>query len=98
MHDLPSCGVQMVLESCLASLLHCSYITFGVDCISKLLDANLITDSKLPDLCDAVCPLPSLGRPAILALFGHDLDREGVQHACMNRRLDSTYASIQAFL
>ena len=46
--------MQMVLESCLASLACSSYINLGVDCISKLLNANLILVNKLPDLCDVV--------------------------------------------
>ena len=41
-------------ESCLASLACSSYVNFGVNCISKLLDANLIIENRLPDLCDAV--------------------------------------------
>ena len=44
----------MVLEPCLAELLHCGFIDFGMTCISKLLDAHLIDASKHTELCQAV--------------------------------------------
>ena len=47
-------GVQMVLEPCLAELLHSGHINFGVACITKLLDAHLIDASKRTKLCQAV--------------------------------------------
>ena len=44
----------MVLEPCLAELLHSGHINFGVACISRLLDAHLIDASKHTKLCQAV--------------------------------------------
>lgn len=51
-------AVQMVLEGCLAKLLHGGYVSFGVACIAGPLDTNLIGGSEIGNLCDAVSVLP----------------------------------------
>ena len=45
----------MVLEACMAKLLCCGYVAFGMECISGLLKtSHLIHASKMGDLCNPV--------------------------------------------
>ena len=79
-------AVQMVLEGCLAQLLHGGYVGFGMACISNLLDTNLIAEGRVEGLCDVV-RLPTYWCTAVLPVAFSSVKLQHVRQSSCTRRL-----------